>query len=926
MARIPDIIRRNPLSQVAPTAPQAGQGWAALADVAGLAAEIARPAARQEAQIAGEKSVSRDPNTGEIKVQERSLFGGEMAAVHNNAAYAKYMAQKEIEIGQTMSELSIKHQFDPAGFDEATKAYTTLLKADESVPEVLKSSIIQGVETEAQRRFNGLKGAAVTRTYREADKETSTARDLAVEDYVSLYVEGAFDEAEEKWKEIEEKSRFRANAPYITETPSETEAYMRGARGSAKAARLIRDLSDLEGATEIAPEKRAEIEDTLRDPDLSPKVRQQLYTATQGQLKAIDAAGIVKGLTDDSFEAMVVRAESSGVADAVNPNSSAKGAHQFLKGTWSGLVNKYKPDWAEGLSEDQVQALRSDPEKSSEMYEHFRRENAQSLAAAGMPINPATEYMAHFFGAGGAVDVLSADPNAPLSSVVPAQVIEANPFLKGMTAHDAKVWAARKMTMKASDIAAQSVTINEIEDSEVRALAQRALQDRLKTRIAIERAAAAVFDERLVQGDPSLTEQEILENHDLSTSDQGRMARALQSARKETQSLQDTVSRIAAGETFDPLNAKDRNSVDDVFKAQIGDADPLGSPEAVQTATILTRETGVIPKTTTQAIRGAIASDNPEDVAKGMETLAMLKEETDTGLAGVTGAKALEDQLSDYGFYAQFNSPEEAARRIVENREKKPKNVTDEARKQAENLDISQIQDHFDASWFSDPSVGVEGTDGSVTDLLPTMQQEEMMSEYRRLFVDAYQDVGDFDLAQNRALESMDRIYGVNTISGKTRVMKYPPQKVYPQVGGSHNWMQEQLESEVNDFLFGEEATPPWSSLAGVISEGASMGETSKWVRPDQIKVVSDAQTASEAKAGKPASYVVYAMRDGVLEQMPSRYRFDPSDARAAQRETFEQDRATAISSDNNYYRNVEKFGKETADQMRREQMGITAR
>lgn len=934
MARVPEIIRRNPVSQVAPRAPEAGQGWAALAAVSKMAADVVRPAAEQAATIAGQKSVYKDPQTGELKVEERSMYGGDMAVLHNQAAYAKYLGQKEIEIGQTMSELSVKHQFDPAGFDAATSSYIKLLKADENVPEALKESVIQSVEVEAQRRFNGLQRAAVTRTYQEADTESSTARDLAVEDYVSLYVEGAFDEAEEKWKEIEEKSRYRADTPYITETPSETEAYLRGARGAAKAARLIRDLSDLEGADNISDEKRSEIETVLKDPDLSPKVRQQLYTATQGRLKSIDAAGIVKGLTDDSYEAMIIRRESGGNDQAKADTSSAFGPHQFLKGTWARLVKKYKPEWAEGLNEKQIMALRGDREKSSEMFQHFRRENATQLAAAGLPVNPATEHMAHFFGAGGAVNVLSADPNAPLSSVVDKATMDANPFLKGMTARDAQVWAARKMTMKASDIAAQSVQVNEIDDPEVRALAITALQERLRVRRDIENAAASVFEERLVQGDASLTEQEILENHDLSTDDQGRLVRGLATARKEVEKLQSTVTKIAAGETFNPTDTKDRNAVNDVYTQMVGDQTAMSSDQALQAARDLTRQTGIIPKTVVGEVKGAIASENPEDVARGMETLGMLEGEADTGLNAVVGGKGLQDQLSDYSFYGQFMSPEEAAQRLIDNREKKPKNVTDEAKAQAKELDIGDIQERFDDAWFSDPNIGDEDAGANSIDLLPSMQQEEMMSEYSRLFQDAYKDTGDVDLSKNRALDQMGRIYGVNMVSGNKRVMKFPPNKMYPAVSGSHDWMTEQVGQEVNDFLAlqrgenllpGEQIKPP-SSLVERFAHGASMGASSGWVYPEQIKLVSDATTANEAKSGRPPSYIVYAMRDGVLEQLPQRFRFDPSEARKAAREDFETGHKRAIGLSTDYYRMVEKYGKDTADQMRRDQMGITAR
>ena len=220
MARIPQLIKRNPLSQVAPQAAPAGQGWAALADLAQTAADFVKPAAEGQAREEGEKSVYRDAQ-GNLKVDERSLYSGEMGALQNQAAYAKYLSQKSIDINSTMSELAVKYEFDPGGFKDATDAYTKTLRDDPNVPNVLKEDVVRSVEEGASRQFNGLHRAEIDRTYKAADTQSATLRDMLMDDYVSLYVEGDEEGAAAKWKEIEELSRMRANAPYISETPAE---------------------------------------------------------------------------------------------------------------------------------------------------------------------------------------------------------------------------------------------------------------------------------------------------------------------------------------------------------------------------------------------------------------------------------------------------------------------------------------------------------------------------------------------------------------------------------------------------------------------------------------------------------------------------------------------------------------------------------
>lgn len=1019
MARVPEIIRRNPLSQVAPQGGQVGQGWAALADLAAVGTEFVKPAAKDQARQQGEKSVYRDED-GNLKVDERSLYSGEMGAVQNQAAFAKYLSQKSIDINSTMAELSVKYEFDPGGFKAATDAYVKTLQDDPNVPSVLKEDVVRSVEEGASRSFNGLQRREVDRTYKAADTQSSTARDMLMNDYVSLYVEGDEEGAAAKWKEIEELSRMRGNAPYIAETPAETEAFKRGVRGTAKAARLLRDLSDLEGADEISDKQRSEMNELLKDPDISPGARQSLYAATQGRLKSIDAAGIVKGLTNDSFEAKVSRLSGIAVGGAQRGDSFTGMNDQFVSGLdamisaapesvqknlkvssgfrsvarqkelWAGALKKYgsvaearksvappgKSQHGHGNAADlkflSPEAKQWVHQNAGQFGLHFplsnedwhielasargvtpqqRTANQAALSDAGIQVSDANEFLALTFGAGKAIEMLNGDdPTAKAD--IPEDVLAANPEMKGMTVRDVQNWAARKMTMKSSDLAAMSVQIDRIEDPELRKLAGQGLTERINVRRNIEDAAMDVFVERIATGDVSLTAQEISETHDLSTDDQINLTAALNKANDKADEMRQFVVRMNDPDgSFNPLDSGDKKGVDKVYEANVGD-EPATSDHAVNVASSIAKRTGIIPKKAAGAIRAATSSDDSAAVGGALEILARLKADAGGSLASVTGAKSLENMLSDYQAYGQFMSSEEAAQRMISNREKKPKNVTDEAKEQAKKLDISDVTDRFDRSIFSDPKVGDSRADAKSTPLLEGPQENEMMAEYTKLFKDAYADTGDFDLAQNRSLDEMSRIYGMNEVSGQGRVMKYPPQKLYPTVAGAHSWMREQLVSEVNEALLFDRAVDeavkpggtgdlllpggetsefgqaPETSITGKLAEGLAAGTAREWVKYGQIALVSDAQTAAQAKSGRPASYIVYAMKDGELHQLPKRFAFDPSAAKAEAHAKFKVGRADAMNDapDRRYYRNVERYGQEQADQMLRESRGTTQR
>lgn len=78
---------------------------------------------------------------------------------------------------------------------------------------------------------------------------------------------------------------------------------------------------------------------------------------------------------------------------------------------------------------------------------HFTAGNANTLSKAGLPVNDASLYLAHFLGPSGATNLLKASASTPVDKVLDAKQITANPeALKGKTVGDVVQWATKKMT------------------------------------------------------------------------------------------------------------------------------------------------------------------------------------------------------------------------------------------------------------------------------------------------------------------------------------------------------------------------------------------------------------------------------------------------------------------------------------------------
>lgn len=112
----------------------------------------------------------------------------------------------------------------------------------------------------------------------------------------------------------------------------------------------------------------------------------------------------------------------AGLESGNNPNakagtSSASGLYQFTKSTWEGLGF----NWAD----------RFDTAKQNTAVQKLTTQNASLLERAGIAVNNASLYAAHFLGGNAAVKALGANPNTPISNVVSSAAIKANPSVFG---------------------------------------------------------------------------------------------------------------------------------------------------------------------------------------------------------------------------------------------------------------------------------------------------------------------------------------------------------------------------------------------------------------------------------------------------------------------------------------------------------------
>lgn len=148
-------------------------------------------------------------------------------------------------------------------------------------------------------------------------------------------------------------------------------------------------------------------------------------------------------------------AESGGRDDARNPRSTALGPFQFIETTFLDVVRRHFPGEAAGLSPAQILALRVNRGFARRAAEALTRDNAGQLAGAGLAATFANLRLAFLVGPGGAIRLLRAESGTPAIRILGSSVVQANPFMAGMTAGDLSAWSARNLA--APDLTGRAV-------------------------------------------------------------------------------------------------------------------------------------------------------------------------------------------------------------------------------------------------------------------------------------------------------------------------------------------------------------------------------------------------------------------------------------------------------------------------------------
>lgn len=144
----------------------------------------------------------------------------------------------------------------------------------------------------------------------------------------------------------------------------------------------------------------------------------------------------------EGYLAMLATIESGNRPYVQADSSSASGLYQFIRKTWIGEGGTWGPSTRPAFG-----GLRPSKAEQDQRATSFTLRNARELIAAGIPVNRASLYAAHFLGAGTAVDALAPGVATAtrMDALVDAGAVTANPsILRDKTLADFLTWLHRK--------------------------------------------------------------------------------------------------------------------------------------------------------------------------------------------------------------------------------------------------------------------------------------------------------------------------------------------------------------------------------------------------------------------------------------------------------------------------------------------------
>ena len=554
---------------------------------------------------------------------------------------------------------------------------------------------------------------------------------------------------------------------------------------AAESSRVLLDNAPVDAITRETLRKqyrdvvpKAVIEGILKSGGTEQQVRDFLRKLSPGKQTtyAPDTmqGKIAANVTDVPFALAVAERESSFKHDA-KASKTIRGLFQMDAETRA----KY------GLGEDAT------PEQQAAAFEkEIKARSAELGKALGRNPTQAESYLAWHFGARGAGQLLSADPNTSTKDWVFSTFGDKARAVWDQNKHIRDAGTVGNLVQSISADIGKRVqkyggesgpARGDTNLSDIEAFAQTRITH-YKSQLSKDKAEG--YEREIIDAAAGLgalpSRESISRDDTIRPEHKNTLLRQFDAAEKEVRVLRDAEARFNAGAPFNPFNPDDKKAVEKIYQNMGRQEQPIPPNERLA---LVVERTGVLPSSVATELRGAVVSGDPNRTGQALTVASGLLQRNPNIFDAVDGGKSIEENAVKYRHYTESLefTPQEAAKRIVEQQTPEYKQKVQARLKNEDikkivekNLQPSDLSSRFNEGvpFFSRPNVG-----------FGPEQKLSMFNDYAELFREFYGETGDISESKKLAQNQLAKVWGVTKINGSNILMRYPPEKSAAMAG-----------------------------------------------------------------------------------------------------------------------------------------------
>lgn len=379
-----------------------------------------------------------------------------------------------------------------------------------------------------------------------------------------------------------------------------------------------------------------------------------------------------------------------------------------------------------------------------------------------------------------------------------------------------------------------------------------------------------------------------------------KLEKLIEDRQGETNILADVIDKIDGQNkayAFDPLDKDDKKAVEAYSQAyKLGEGIGKQDPSVINRASNVVERTGMIPRDVVGPLQAKFRSTDVGAFTFGMQAMQALYQRSPDVFAKTFGEKVTQS-VATWGELAPYRSAQESFDLIKKDSDPAAAAQKEKLLKEADKAmkDAPITAADLPAIFYG--SMDYEGP--ASKDLGPwdkdrwaggppmaPAQSAQLQFDYAKLYRENYALAqGDADVAKKTTIQQMQRMWGETRVHGaggssawgvfglRDRVVKYPPERFYPPVDGSYDWIKGAVEDAVK----------------------GNAGAVADW------ELLPVPETAADVKAGSAPRYGIMVKNDaGVWSELrdqsnqPLLIDFDPKANRRAGQDKAQQEAAAA--------------------------------